>query len=342
MTMQTVYQLVLSATIFTVLLTGGVLSPRVATAATYYVTTTGSDSNPCSQSRPCRTIAQGMNVLRAGDTLYIHEGTYAESIGSSAPVPSGTSWSNAVIIAGYPGETVILNGHYAGISLNDGTSVSYVVFDNLIIDASGGNSGLFIGCDSHHIQFMNGEIKNSPDGVLVFGCGSYVEILDSKIHGAHGAPLENYGFYWLGHDSVFDGNEVYDNGGYAYHIYNTGANNVSNNIIRNNIIHGNGFHGGNGAGGIILSSGSNNQADNNIVYGNYSGINIDYTNGEANNQVSNNTIYGNTYSGIHIGAGALNTIVQNNIVYQNGIDIIDDGVGTILIDHLIDHLTTTP
>ena len=326
MTMQTVYQLALSATICTVLLTGGVLSPRVATAATYYVTTTGSDSNPCSQSRPCRTIAQGMSVLRAGDTLYIREGTYAESIGSSAPVPSGTSWSQAVTIAGYPGETVILNGYHAGISLNDGTRVSYVIFDNLIIDASGGNGGFFIGCDSHHIRFINGEIKNSPDGFLVFGCGANVEVLDSKIHGAF-----YYGFYWFGRDSIFDGNEVYDNGGYAYHIYNTGANNVSNNIIRNNIIHGNGFNGGNGAGGVILSSGSNNRVYNNIVYGNYSGIDVDYTHGGTNNQVSNNTIYSNTSSGIHIGAGALNTIVENNTVYQNGIDIIDDGDGTRLI-----------
>jgi parallel beta-helix repeat protein len=187
---------------------------------------------------------------------------------------------------------------------------------------------------------MNGEITVSPDtpvGIdVVIGCGS-IEVRNSKIHGAPGG----YGFYWQGHDSTFDGNEVYNNGGFAYHIYHRGANDVSNNVISNNIIHGNGFNGplgGNGAGGIILSSGSNNQALNNIIYGNYSGIGV---NNATNTRVSGNIIYDNTYgryAGITIGAEAFNTIVDNNTVYNNGRPGIDDyGVRTILRDNL-----TTP
>ena len=52
--MHTVWQLALATTLFTVFLTGGVLSPRVATAATYYVATTGSDANPGSSPNPSR------------------------------------------------------------------------------------------------------------------------------------------------------------------------------------------------------------------------------------------------------------------------------------------------
>jgi parallel beta-helix repeat protein len=326
--MPTVYQLALSAILFTVLLTGYVLSPRVATAATYYVATTGSNTNPGSQSQPFRTIDQGVSVLRAGDTLYIRQGTYTnQSIGcpSEVPVPSGTSWSNAVTIAGYPGETVTLTGYHVGLCL---FNVSYLIVDNLIIDASrGGNSGIFFNCDVHHIRFQNGEVKNSPDDTLVFGCGSHVEVLNSKIHNAAA-----YGFYWGGQDSVFDGNEVYDNAGFAFHIYSAGSTAVNNNIVSNNVIHGNGFgylSGANIYGGLIISHGTGNQVDNNIIYDNFAGIGVDY--GCTNCQVSNNIIYNNASYGINIGAGAVNTIVEDNIVYQNGdYDIADYGGGTVL------------
>src|SRR5262245_21651816 len=159
MRMQTVYQLTLAATMITVLLIGGILSPRVATAATYYVAITGSDANPGSQSQPFRTIGKGVSVLAAGDTLYLREGTYTnQHVGypTSQSVPSGTSWSNAVTIAGYQDETVTLTG----IQLL-GTE-QYLIFDKLILDASSGSfGGIFLNCDVHHIRFQNGEVKNS-------------------------------------------------------------------------------------------------------------------------------------------------------------------------------------
>ena len=215
-----------------------------------------------------------------------------------------------------------MTGYYAGLKLY---AVSYLIVDNLIIDASAGQGGIFINCDAHHIRFQNGEVKNSPDGVLVFGCGSYVEVLNSKIHNA-----AMYGFYWGGQDSVFDGNEVYNNGGYAYHIYSSGQNNVNNNIIRNNVIHGNGFGylpGWNINGGLIICCGSNNQVYNNVVYNNFNGVQVDYR--CTNCQVSNNIIYDNTYYGISIGAEASNTIVEGNITYRNGYEIVNDGVRTM-------------
>src|SRR4249919_3055408 len=96
----TVRPLALSTIMFIVLLTGGVLSPRAATAATYYVATTGKDANPGSQAQPFKTIRKGLTVLSAGDTLYIRGGTYAEYINSGAQtVPSGTSWNNPIRIA---------------------------------------------------------------------------------------------------------------------------------------------------------------------------------------------------------------------------------------------------
>src|SRR6266699_2450304 len=97
MGIQTVRPLALSAIMFIVLLTGGVWSPRAATAATYYVSTGGSNSNSCSTSQTCtsqtcstakRNVNSALPCLTAGDTLYIRAGTYTEYIGgNSDPIP---------------------------------------------------------------------------------------------------------------------------------------------------------------------------------------------------------------------------------------------------------------
>ena len=57
----------------------GVTGAAPAAAATYHVIKTGSDSNSCSSDAPCLTIAHGLSMLSAGDTLVIHTGTYAEN-----------------------------------------------------------------------------------------------------------------------------------------------------------------------------------------------------------------------------------------------------------------------
>jgi hypothetical protein len=309
-----------------VLLTGGVLSPRVATAATYYVATNGSDANPGSQSQPFQTIDKGVSMLKAGDTLYLRQGTYVnQPIGypSSQLLPSGTSWDNAITIASAPNETATLQGANGITLLYD---EHYIIFDRIVLDGN----GIFVDCDVHHIRFQNGEVKNpNPGGMLVMGCGSNFEVLKSKIHNA-----AMYGFYWFGRDSVFDSNEVYDNAGYAYHIFLAGSTNVSNNTVSNNTIHGNGFKGGpGGSGSLLISSGSNNKADNNIVSGNANGIQVDY--GCMDCGVLHNTICDNDGYGLFIGAGASGTIVEDNVICQNGLAIENHSGETIFSNNLM-------
>src|ERR1043166_10265653 len=154
MGMQTVYQLALSAIIFIVLFTCGVLHPSAATAATYYVATTGNDANPGTQAQPFRTIQKGLNVLRASDTLYLRGGTYAESINSNnQTIPSGTSWADAPRIAAYSGETVTLQGTVNLVH----AYIKYLIIDGIIVDG-GGVSLIHV----NFIRLQNGEVKNSP------------------------------------------------------------------------------------------------------------------------------------------------------------------------------------
>src|ERR1700738_2381842 len=44
---------------------------KARTGNTYYVSSTGSDSNPCSQSSPCATPDHAFNLASPGDTVKV-------------------------------------------------------------------------------------------------------------------------------------------------------------------------------------------------------------------------------------------------------------------------------
>src|SRR5581483_3042956 len=92
------------------LVIGCLCSGTSAQAATYYVSTGGSDARSCAQaqsaSAPKRTLRSATPCLGAGDTLYVRGGVYDESLMMSVytqwlggSIASGTSWDNKVRIA---------------------------------------------------------------------------------------------------------------------------------------------------------------------------------------------------------------------------------------------------
>src|SRR5207244_12453501 len=99
-----------------VLLLDGVLGAQVGEAATYYVATTGSDSNTCVQvqspSTPKQTINAALNCLGtaagagAGHTVQVASGTYAETINNN--LPGGTSWNTPFTLTAATSGTVTL------------------------------------------------------------------------------------------------------------------------------------------------------------------------------------------------------------------------------------------
>ena len=97
--------LVSIAAIIAVQLVG--LSPASAAGTTYYVSTSGSDSNSgTSTSAPFQTIQKCASVAVAGDSCLIMAGTYHETV---TPTNSGTS-SAPITFAPYNGASVTIDG----------------------------------------------------------------------------------------------------------------------------------------------------------------------------------------------------------------------------------------
>lgn len=82
-------------------------APKSAAAATsYYVSPSGSDSAPGTLAAPFATVQKCAEEAVAGDTCYLREGTYRETV---APGSSGTS-SAPITLAAYEDEEVTISG----------------------------------------------------------------------------------------------------------------------------------------------------------------------------------------------------------------------------------------
>jgi len=86
----------------------GLFAAKDVLAAEYYVSPTGSDSNPGTQASPFATLQKANNSAAAGDTVWMRAGTY--SITTQLTLSkSGTSDTNRTKIWAYAGEVPILD-----------------------------------------------------------------------------------------------------------------------------------------------------------------------------------------------------------------------------------------
>jgi parallel beta-helix repeat protein len=303
--------------------------------------------------------------MSAGDTLYVCAGacdgsgsaTFAQQINSdNQNIPSGTSWNNAITIAGYPGETVILRQASDALitlnSYNSGHTLEYIIFDNLVLDAALGGGALGAygnpgGFQVQHIRFQNGEIKNAgagrpegPPGTQAQNVQLYdtvdFQILNSRIHDC----AYSYGFYVSGTNMLIEGNDIYNNAGYAIQIQYA----IGGHIVRKNRMYNNGFY--RAVATITVSGGDNHQIYNNLIYGNNGGIQVRYntSNGHFpnNTQIYHNTFYNNNGECVEIGGDfthPTNTLVKNNMCALTGTVTnpggIPSGIGADLQPNLI-------
>jgi hypothetical protein len=314
---------------------------KIASAATYYVATTGNNANSCaaatSTASPKRTIAAGIACMSAGDTLRIRQGTYTEFITS---VASGTSYANAPVIESYPGELATIRPgsgpNKANIIGLGSTSQHHVIFRNLKVDGAGIFQSYTIWLNgAHHIRFDGVEILNGgSDGVLISGGAQrsdFIEFLNCNVHD-NGFDDVGHGIYIEQADNLVDGCEIHDNHSYGIHVYSGHPGQPNNNIIRNNRVYDNVLG---GTGGGMTIGGVGNLIYNNLVYNNNGTGIFNKWGNPRNSKLINNTVWGNRDAGIDNGDSG--TLISNNISFGNGGSQILAGSATLQTN-----LTTNP
>ena len=208
------------------------------TNTSYYVSTTGNDSNSGTQAAPWRTVQHAADTARAGSTVNVRGGIYEELVSMNA---SGNASDGFITFRSYPGETAILDaahftpsGRQAILTIHN---QSYVRIEGFEIR-----------------NFRTAEHRLSPLGISVMGSGSHIELLKNNVHhieqtfdgrDAPGHGDNGFGIAVYGTDAktpitdlIIDGNEV--------HHLKTGSSeslvvngNVTNFRITHNVVHDN-------------------------------------------------------------------------------------------------------
>ena len=87
----------LSLVMLLVCVTGAFGQPN----SSFYVSTTGDDSNPGTQTAPWRTVQHAADTVRAGGTVNVRGGVYEELVSIKA---SGNATDGYITFRSYPGE----------------------------------------------------------------------------------------------------------------------------------------------------------------------------------------------------------------------------------------------
>jgi len=343
--------------LFLILLVAVVMvgSTSVAGLATsYYVATTGSDSNSGTLSAPFKTIQKGIDVLRAGDNCYVRGGTYYEGL---VLKQSGTS-ASTITIKNYNGETVTVNSgnvqavrtggrrHYNTIdgfrfisnkvTYSNGKTFSLDFEDGIwdgFTDPNGGNNGFVLrNCYiegsvhfyGHYVLMENCEVNGRSqwsDGVFEsFAASHHNTYRNNKVYG-----FTNRGIWSMQYtDSVtIENNVIHDTGNMGIDCDGAGHP-VYNSVVRGNTIY------NVGGRGIEMENAFNSITENNVIYSSAKwGINYinyglgpdyysddEYRDNMTNAIVRNNLIYNTAEAGIILN-GCPGVKIYNNTLYRN-------------------------
>ncbi|HMG36659.1 MAG TPA: right-handed parallel beta-helix repeat-containing protein [Blastocatellia bacterium] len=302
-------------------------SSPAAAGRSFFVSTTGSDNNPGTESLPFKTINRGIKSLSGGDMLVIRGGTYDETIVYNIP-PSGTDWSKMTTIKGYPGESVVIKPSAGAQTYRviDFTQVDkqtqFILWENIIFDGANVQYEVVkIGDSYSRMRFVNCEFRNSPSmGVLIPGEHSkYNEFIQCYVHDVGTSTQLQHGFYFEASDQLVDGCLIERAAGHGIHLY--GSSGMDRLVVRNTIIR-------NCERGIGLYGGSGHRIYNNVVY-NITGYAMLMRNDQGDLgdvRILNNTFYN---SGAELYNFTTNnklpgSKIINNIAYMVKGGILDD------------------
>jgi hypothetical protein len=262
---------------------------QYASAATYYIGTTGSDSNAGTQSAPFRHLSKGAAVARAGDTVIVLDGTYDnEGVVSPGYVVtlyySGTAGNPITFKAQNRGKVILdamntatgtsCNGAYSYFNLYN---ASFIVIQGFVIQR-GCNEAIHSNDSAHDITIRWNEIRNIANHTATDQIGRDGIYINSS----------QYNF-------TFDGNVWHDIG-------------RTDGITPMHFDHG------------IYSHAQNTTVINNVFYNMNRGWSIQLADGASNWLIANNTFAFQNASGeagqIMFWGNNPNITVRNNIFYN--------------------------
>jgi hypothetical protein len=326
----------------------------------YFVSTTGNDANPGTQSQPWRTITKAGRSATAGVTVYVRGGVYNEQVILSR---SGTQ-DNPIRFVAYPGETPVIEG--SGLSIANWSSMLNLAGNWIAVTGFEVRNSPYIGVElsgqhnaldnvySHHSRetgilargdystvqnsriwrnALNNEYGAMSGGGWASGLSAARDNVDGKTDYAvlhNNVSWENWGegvSSFEANGTLIEGNVSYDN--YSTNIY---ISDTTNALCQGNLVYSTPGSYTNGYGahvGIMMGdevykpSSANNTIINNIAYGNRR--NFFWWQGDQGGGLVNVLIANNTFVNSTLEAGVvIDQGSHQNARYINNI-VVQEG-----------------
>jgi hypothetical protein len=148
--------------------------PAVAQAANYYVATNGSNANSGGINDPFATIQYAANQANDGDTVFVKQGTYHETVciddsGSGFFPITFQNYAGARVTIDAAGLTPSTCGGLssAGAAVQLATNRDFITWSGISIRGSGGY-GIFADDSANNVRITNSAIHDNQDGGIVF------------------------------------------------------------------------------------------------------------------------------------------------------------------------------
>lgn len=211
-------------------------------AAEFYVSTTGNDSNPGTFGQPFASIARGQQVASPGDTVWIRGGVY-EFVASEGASPNAVLFNksgtpgNRINYWAYPGETPIFDFfnyrpverirgfsvqadylHFKGLELRGVQQVITNVNESwgIRVEGVGGDYNIFEQLNLHH---------NEGPGLFIINGGNNLVINSDSHHNYDpdrgGENADGFGSHSDDDGNMFIGNRAWDNSDDGYDFINS-------------------------------------------------------------------------------------------------------------------------
>jgi hypothetical protein len=184
------------------------IPPRLPISAgqAFYISTTGSDSNPGSLDEPWGTVQKALNTLQPGQVAYVRGGTYSQNLVLRR---AGTATA-PFTVRNYPGERVVLaagTGQSDNMPLQMGNGAEYVRFQGLAFVGATGSSttDVYATGSAHDIELSNCEITGSlRQGFFSEASTRSIQIIGCNIHdnGGGGPTHLDHNMYVQGQGHV--------------------------------------------------------------------------------------------------------------------------------------------
>jgi hypothetical protein len=240
----------------------------------WWVSTTGSDSNDGrSISTAFSTFHKALTSMSGGDTLYIDDGTYAQSIGGfggnyspwdTSPCGSSTTTTPPCLVT----TNGARNEGPNGLSSSQRTRILGYRRHMVTVNPSTLSTGKRIGLQifkGQHIEVGNIVFMHTPDGAVDIEQDNdvYIHQVGSGFADPINAGDNNKAQFYVGDSTGVVVEECWAWGyGARYGVVFHGG---TNNIARRNVVRYDGALDGNPKAGISLYSENNSLAENNIV-----------------------------------------------------------------------------